>query len=197
MYVLKTERVRYVTQVEKTFWYERLRQERIRRNWRQREVADKLDTTVVTVTRWEKGSHLPSTYFRVKLCVLYEKSPEELGFVENSTSAPSVEKSAVEASDETMKITQEQSVSVDNHNENTITPNETVSILQASLSTTPLEEKKLPSRPLTAPLTTITRLPLQRRKFLLLAAIGLGAAIATSSLYWLGSRNSTIQQPSP
>ncbi|HEY0754063.1 MAG TPA: helix-turn-helix transcriptional regulator [Ktedonobacteraceae bacterium] len=34
---------------------EHLRQERIRHNWRQREVADQLGTTVVTVRRWEQG----------------------------------------------------------------------------------------------------------------------------------------------
>ena len=53
---------------------ERLRQERIRRNWRQQDVADHLGTTVVTVKRWERGSQQPSAYFRVKLCTLFGKS---------------------------------------------------------------------------------------------------------------------------
>jgi transcriptional regulator with XRE-family HTH domain len=62
-------------------WKNLLRQERIRRNWRQQDVADQLETTVVTVKRWERGSQQPSAYFRVKLCALFGKSAEELGFV--------------------------------------------------------------------------------------------------------------------
>src|SRR5581483_7661363 len=64
-----------------TSWKDRLRQERIRRNWRQQDLADQLGTTVVTIQRWERGSHQPSAYFRIKLCALFGKSAEELGLV--------------------------------------------------------------------------------------------------------------------
>lgn len=57
----------------------RLRQERIWRNWHQQDVADQLGASVVSVKRWERGSHQPSIYFRKKLCALFEKNPEELG----------------------------------------------------------------------------------------------------------------------
>ena len=40
----------------------RLRQERIRRNWRQQDVADQLGTTAVTVKRWERGRQQPSAF---------------------------------------------------------------------------------------------------------------------------------------
>ncbi len=60
---------------------ERLRLERIRRNWRQRELADLLGTTVVTVNRWERGNQQPGAYFRAKLCMLFNKSLEELGLM--------------------------------------------------------------------------------------------------------------------
>ncbi len=60
---------------------DQLRQERIRRNWRQQDLADHLGTTVVTVGRWERGSQQPSAYFRIKLCALFCKSAEELGLV--------------------------------------------------------------------------------------------------------------------
>ena len=60
---------------------DRLRQERVRRDWRQRELADQVGTTVVTVNRWERGIQQPSAYFRLKLCALFSKSEEELGFV--------------------------------------------------------------------------------------------------------------------
>jgi transcriptional regulator with XRE-family HTH domain len=49
-------------------WSERLRQERIRNNWRQQDLADQLETTVITVKRWERGRQLPSSYLRQKLC---------------------------------------------------------------------------------------------------------------------------------
>jgi eukaryotic-like serine/threonine-protein kinase len=61
--------------------HHRLRQERIRHNWHQQELASKLGTTPVTVSRWETGSQQPSLYFRQKLCVLFGKSPEELGLI--------------------------------------------------------------------------------------------------------------------
>ncbi|HET8842670.1 MAG TPA: FxSxx-COOH system tetratricopeptide repeat protein [Ktedonobacteraceae bacterium] len=59
----------------------RLRQERIRRNWRQQELADLLGIAPVTVSRWEGGTQQPSLYYREKLCAFFGKSPEELGLV--------------------------------------------------------------------------------------------------------------------
>jgi tetratricopeptide (TPR) repeat protein/transcriptional regulator with XRE-family HTH domain len=63
-----------------------LRQERIRRNWRQQDLAEQLGTTVATVQRWEQGSQQPGPYFRTKLCDLFGKSAEELGLL--SAAAP-------------------------------------------------------------------------------------------------------------
>jgi transcriptional regulator with XRE-family HTH domain len=58
---------------------ESLRKLRIGRNWRQKDVADQLGTTI---GRWERGYQQPSAYFRVKLCTLFGKSAQELGLVE-------------------------------------------------------------------------------------------------------------------
>src|SRR5689334_4284238 len=69
-------------------WNDRLRQERILRNWRQQDLADELGTTVLTVQRWERGSYQPSAYFRIKLCALFGKSAEELGLVDGNPSPP-------------------------------------------------------------------------------------------------------------
>ncbi len=66
-------------------WKDRLREERIRRNWRQHDLAEQLGITVLTVQRWERGSHQPSAYFRIKLCALFGKSAEELGFVSQTS----------------------------------------------------------------------------------------------------------------
>lgn len=58
-----------------------LLQERIRRHWSQRELAARLDTSFVNVSRWERGITTPGPYFRQHLCALFEKTPEELGLV--------------------------------------------------------------------------------------------------------------------
>ncbi|GCE29935.1 hypothetical protein KDA_54190 [Dictyobacter alpinus] len=57
-----------------------LQRERIRRNWRQRDVADTLGVSILTIHRWERGFQSPSAYYRGKLCALFELGPQELGF---------------------------------------------------------------------------------------------------------------------
>lgn len=74
-----------------------LRQARIGRNWRQRDLAEQLDTTTVTIKRWERGYQQPSSYFRVKLCVLFGKNAEELGLDEGDPSAFMTEEKVLES----------------------------------------------------------------------------------------------------
>ncbi len=61
---------------------EQLRKFRIGRNWRQQDLADQLDVTVVTIQRWERGFQRPSAYYRTKLCTLFGLSSQELGLME-------------------------------------------------------------------------------------------------------------------
>src|SRR5689334_5266977 len=75
---------------EATPWSVCLRQERIARNWRQRDLAEQVGTSVLTIQRWERGNQQPSAYFRVKLCTLFGKSAEELGWVNGNPSPPSI-----------------------------------------------------------------------------------------------------------
>ena len=58
---------------------ERLRQYRLERHWRQRDIADQLDVSPITVRRWERGIQQPSLYYRAKLCELFGLSAQELG----------------------------------------------------------------------------------------------------------------------
>ena len=67
-----------------TSFADRLRQERIRRNWRQCDVAQHLGSTIVTINRWERGIQRPSVYFSSKLCALFGKSALELGLFPQS-----------------------------------------------------------------------------------------------------------------
>ena len=58
----------------------RLKQERELRAWTQSEVAERVGTTQVNVSRWEKGITVPSPYYRQKLGELFNKSIQELRF---------------------------------------------------------------------------------------------------------------------
>jgi transcriptional regulator with XRE-family HTH domain len=56
-----------------------LRAIREKLGWTQIEVADRIGTTSVNVSRWENGVTFPSRYYRQKLCALYNTSDRELG----------------------------------------------------------------------------------------------------------------------
>ncbi|MDQ2713335.1 MAG: FxSxx-COOH system tetratricopeptide repeat protein [Chloroflexota bacterium] len=58
-----------------------LRRERLLRGWTQADVAGQIGTDGYTVNRWECGRAKPGPYFRQKLCSLFAKNAEELGFL--------------------------------------------------------------------------------------------------------------------
>ncbi len=55
-----------------------LTQARIAKRWSQQEVANRLGTTHVNVSRWERGLTRPGPYFRTRLCKLFGMTEEEL-----------------------------------------------------------------------------------------------------------------------
>ncbi len=58
-----------------------LRKEREERGWTQASVAERIGLSDYhTVGKWERGTISPSSYWRKRLCALYEKSEDELGF---------------------------------------------------------------------------------------------------------------------
>ena len=59
----------------------RLHEAREERGWSQQELADKVGTTPVTISRWENGSTFPTSYFRQKLCEVFGKTLAELGLI--------------------------------------------------------------------------------------------------------------------
>lgn len=61
---------------------QKLRFEREQRQWTQKYVADEIDTNAKSVGRWERGEAYPSSYYRLKLCDLFKRTPVELGFTE-------------------------------------------------------------------------------------------------------------------
>lgn len=62
----------------------RLKQERERRAWTQSEVAERIGSTQINISRWENGITIPSPYYRQRLGELFGKSVEELGFISES-----------------------------------------------------------------------------------------------------------------
>src|SRR5438132_8305794 len=61
----------------------RLLRERKLRGWSQKDVADKIDTDSKIVGKWERREITPSPYSRQRLCELFGKNAEELGFLDD------------------------------------------------------------------------------------------------------------------
>ena len=64
---------------------------RLARNWTQSEACEAAGVADITSwQRWERGTHAPSHYYRRKLCALFKKTPEELGFFAETQEEPSI-----------------------------------------------------------------------------------------------------------
>jgi transcriptional regulator with XRE-family HTH domain len=59
----------------------KLKYERELKGWSQQRVAESIGTSDQAVNRWENGQHKTSKHFQTKLCELFGKSAEELGFL--------------------------------------------------------------------------------------------------------------------
>ena len=71
----------------------RLKQERERHSWTQSQVAERIGTTQINISRWENGITTPGLYYRQKLAELFGRTLEELGFlleVEDSSNVSSL-----------------------------------------------------------------------------------------------------------
>ncbi|HLZ60410.1 MAG TPA: tetratricopeptide repeat protein [Ktedonosporobacter sp.] len=79
--------VKRATQAQPNALLRRARQER---GWSQQEVADLIGAPqAYMVTRWENGTGLPGPGYREKLCALFHKSRQELGFLKPLSEGPS------------------------------------------------------------------------------------------------------------
>lgn len=60
-----------------------LRQERLLRGWSQKKLAETLGSGVdpQNIRRWELGQVVPNKYYQERLCVIFGKTAEELGFM--------------------------------------------------------------------------------------------------------------------
>ena len=62
-------------------WNKRLRYERLRRGWSQEKLADKIGSNAKTITRWERGLHVPTLELKQQLARVFETSIEALGLL--------------------------------------------------------------------------------------------------------------------
>ncbi len=74
-----------------------LRNARERMGWTQEELAEKIGTTSVTISRWESGITMPSRYYHKKLSTLYGKSIEELGLLQSKNGRGPINSQAANA----------------------------------------------------------------------------------------------------
>ena len=58
--------------------HERLNELRIERNFKLKEVAEKLNVTIRTISRYEDGTREPSVEMIIKFCKLYDVSADYL-----------------------------------------------------------------------------------------------------------------------
>src|SRR3989440_13086442 len=69
----------------------RIMQEREQRDWTQSEVAERIGTTRINVSRWENGITTPGPYYRQRLGELFGKSTQQLGLILESSEEHNVE----------------------------------------------------------------------------------------------------------
>ncbi len=74
----------------------RLKHERELRGWSQAKVAEEIDSSEKNVSRWERGVSSPQPIFRERLCRLFGKSAQELGFVGDESYEPPAVPSVIE-----------------------------------------------------------------------------------------------------
>jgi transcriptional regulator with XRE-family HTH domain len=65
---------------------QRLKRERQLRGWSQAYLAEQIDVPSYYLSRWERRGILPSSFYQQKLCDLFGKSAEELGFLPGAVS---------------------------------------------------------------------------------------------------------------
>ena len=63
----------------------RLQKARLEFGWSQKELADRVGTTLVNISRWERGKTFPTPYFRQQLSKVLGKTPAELGLLSPSS----------------------------------------------------------------------------------------------------------------
>jgi WD40 repeat protein/DNA-binding XRE family transcriptional regulator len=76
-------------------FHEELKLERKQRGWSQSDLAKHMEgVSVKTIRRWEKGESLPQPFYHQQFIKLFNKSPEELGLVDEPAQAEQTSESS-------------------------------------------------------------------------------------------------------
>jgi tetratricopeptide (TPR) repeat protein/transcriptional regulator with XRE-family HTH domain len=84
----KLKDLRIVKNITKKQTNQLLRTERELRGWSQKYVAEQLGADHYYLSRWERGTAVPSPYYRQKLCALFGKNARELGLLREEMLLP-------------------------------------------------------------------------------------------------------------
>lgn len=60
------------------------------RGWSQRRIASEVGTSEKRVSEWERGTATPSPFYQERLCALFQRDAEELGFIRGVVVTPIV-----------------------------------------------------------------------------------------------------------
>lgn len=74
----------------------KLKHERNLRGWSQGDLAEQIRVPDYYISRWESGKYTPSPHYQQKLCEVFGKTPEELGFLA-SLPQPDKESGSIQA----------------------------------------------------------------------------------------------------
>src|SRR5579875_3667232 len=77
----------------------KLQHERELRGWSQQNVAEAIGTDFKRISAWENGTNQPSPYYRAKLCEIFGKNAQELGFLDQASDENCVSKNISSSSD--------------------------------------------------------------------------------------------------
>src|SRR5438874_7407140 len=66
-----------------------LRDAREERGWTQKDVADRIGAPhPLNISRWESGTAFPRSHYIEQLCLLFDKTPRELGLLHSASAGP-------------------------------------------------------------------------------------------------------------
>jgi len=154
---------------------EQLISERERRNWTQEQVANQIGSTPLNVGRWERGEAFPRPYTRRKLCILFNKSAEELGLIKENYKPRSVV-------EEEIREYPPSDINSDVHQQTFETGD---SITQQADSSTLASTSNTPTSYAHPSLPLVERYPRISRRAVILGLAGVTAVGMASGITWL------------
>ena len=169
---------------------ETIKQLRKENLWTQEELASRIKTTTISVGRWEKNLTRPSLHFQQKLCEIFGKSPEELGFL------PQSEPEHGEGSQSNDQHQEMEPDSQSNGQHQEMEPGQRVSVTKQEPATSSVSLlASVPPPPLLQHTFIPRNIVLRQRRRFLLVMVSLNLLLLLSGVFF--SRLSTLSSTAP